>query len=322
MKSLLNFVFLLLCGGYFAQSFPPAAGQAGSTALSKDSSIFADWAVTAKIQRGLQDISMPALGPVTAGDDKNCTGKPITNGVVSLGDGGTAICTFNQAIYDGPGFDFAVFENSFDGFFLELAFVEVSSDGVNFFRFPAESLTDTSTQTGTFGNTDARLVHHLAGKYASGWGTPFDLSVLKNNPGLSVNAITHVKIIDVVGSINSAYCSRDKDGRKINDPWPTPFPQGGFDLDAIGVIHSSTVTTVSKQNLLELRIYPNPAAQGQNIHIQGSPSTAWHLLSMDGLELQRGTFSEINTAELAEGIYLLSIPELQIRKKLIIYSSR
>jgi len=51
--------------------------------------------------------------------------------IVSLGDSGVADVTFAGAIYNGPGADFAVFENGFlnatnDSLaFLELAFVEV-----------------------------------------------------------------------------------------------------------------------------------------------------------------------------------------------------
>ena len=55
---------------------------------------------------------------------------------------------------------------------------------------------------------------------------------------LDINNITHVKIIDVIGSINQSYASYDSQGNIINDPFPTPYETGGFDLDAIGVIHS------------------------------------------------------------------------------------
>ena len=69
---------------------------------------------------------------------------------VSLGDGGTVVLTFPQPIGDVPGPDFAVFENGFkafdNSFFLELAHVEVSSDGVNFYRFPSSSLTPSLSQ--------------------------------------------------------------------------------------------------------------------------------------------------------------------------------
>jgi hypothetical protein len=49
-----------------------------------------------------------------------------------------------------PGYDFAIFENGFPfgsgSFYLELAFVEVSSDGKHFVRFNAISNTDTTQQ--------------------------------------------------------------------------------------------------------------------------------------------------------------------------------
>lgn len=77
-----------------------------------------------------------ALGPAPA----------LTNDVVSLGDGGHALLTFDITISNGPGPDLAIFENTFlaggpTSAFTELSFVEVSSDGVNFARFPSHSLT-------------------------------------------------------------------------------------------------------------------------------------------------------------------------------------
>ena len=197
------------------------------------------WATGIEVVRGWQDISNPQFGLADFGTPQDALGPAQggTNwGVVSLGDGGVAILTFEKPIANGPGWDFAVFENSFDGRFLELAFVEVSSDGVNYQRFPAVSLTQTETQIATFGTLDPTYLYHLAGKYQAGYGTPFDLDQIKDvNPLVDVTRITHVRIVDVVGSLNEAYCSYDSQGNKINDPWPTPFGTGGFDLDAVGV---------------------------------------------------------------------------------------
>jgi hypothetical protein len=61
------------------------------------------------------------LGHTSYGDD-SCALGPADNNVVSLGDSGYAIVKFDIPISDGPGFDFAVFENAFDDEFLELAF--------------------------------------------------------------------------------------------------------------------------------------------------------------------------------------------------------
>lgn len=221
--------------------YPPAAGQAGSTAVRNDSTIIVGWATQCEVVRGPMNISSPEGGLASFGTPEAATGFAEGNpsGVVSLGDGGSATLTFGGVIYNGPGPDFAVFENSFSDTFLELAFVEVSSDGENFFRFPAISLTDTSRQVGSFGTLDPTKIHNLAGKYRAGFGTPFDLEDLRNIPGLDINAITHVKIVDVVGCIQCPYASRDSQGHLINDPWPTPFPSSGFDLDGVGVIHLS-----------------------------------------------------------------------------------
>ena len=217
--------------------FAPPAGVQGTTAIHKDSSIFVNWATSCEVELGTEDISNPQSPIVSTGDQLMAIGEP-GSGVVSLGDGGYAILSFENKIINGPGWDFAIFENAFSNNFLELAFVEVSSNGVDYFRFPATSLTQDTIQIGPFDDIqDAEKINNLAGKYRANYGTPFDLDELSEIENLDVNAISHVKLIDVVGSINDGYCSFDNLGNKINDPFPTPFPSSGFDLDAIGVIN-------------------------------------------------------------------------------------
>jgi hypothetical protein len=80
-------------------------------------------------------------------------------------------------------------------------------------------------------------LHNLAGKYRGEQGTPFDLGELPRDPKLDLGRITHVRIVDVVGSINPAWGSYDSEGRIIKDPFPTRFESGGFDLDAVGVMN-------------------------------------------------------------------------------------
>ncbi len=254
--------------GTWAQ-FAPPAGQPGSTAIYKDSSVFVNWASQCIVNRGLQDISDPGLGFASVGADSSGIGKAGTTGVVSLGDGGTAELRFPKPIVNGPGPDFAVFENAFDDHFLELAHVEVSSDGNSFFRFPSVSNTQTSTQVGGFDSLDARKVRNLAGKYRANYGVPFDLEELKGIAGLDLQNITMVRIIDVVGSINMAHGTYDSSGTLINDPWPTPFASGGFDLDAVGVINEGAISTLESQSLNPgARIYPNPWTFGQRLMLE------------------------------------------------------
>lgn|GEM_PF-189383 len=308
-KFSLALLFFLLSGILFGQAYAPPAGQAGTTAIYKDSSVFVNWATGSSINRGYQDISNTSLGFATVGDTTMATGKAESNGVVSLGDGGSVICTFAKPVMNGPGFDFAVFENSFDDVFLELAFVEVSSDGVNFFRFHAHSLTDTVTQTGSFGPSDATKINNLAGKYRGGYGTPFDLQELAGTGGLDINNVTHIKIIDVVGSINESYATRDFFHNKINDPWPTPFPSGGFDLDAIGVIHESSVVGIAESARREsFRVYPNPVGRGGDLRIE-NPAIPFliEILDVAGKCVLTTRNDLIQTEGLEEGLYFVRV---------------
>jgi hypothetical protein len=225
-----------------ADTYAPAAGQQGSTAIHMDDERIVAWATGAAVERGPMNISNPDAGNASYGTAGNAVGKASGNstGVVSLGDGGAALLTFDDAIRNGDGADFVVYENGFSDTFLELAFVEVSSDGDNFIRFDAVSLTEADTQKSGFEALDPADIHNFAGKYRQGYGTPFDLEELRGaSELLDVDAITHVRIVDVVGSIDDAYATYDALGNKVNDPWSTPFGSSGFDLDAVGVIHQA-----------------------------------------------------------------------------------
>src|SRR5690554_3597778 len=227
-----------------AQPYAPAAEQEGSTAVRFDDPSIVAWAIGAEIIRGYINIEdttamYDGSNKTTFGTVEDAIGPSVgstTQHVVSLGDSGVAILTFAKPIMNGPGYDFAVFENGLSDDFLELAHVEVSSDGINFVRFPSHSLTQTETPVGGFGALDATHLYNLAGKYKGGFGTPFDLEELKDSANLNVNKITHVKVVDVIGSIGSEG-SLDSYGNKIHDQFPTPFASGGFDLDAVGVIN-------------------------------------------------------------------------------------
>ncbi|NQV52593.1 MAG: T9SS C-terminal target domain-containing protein [Flavobacteriales bacterium] len=228
--------------GFAQGSFAPQAGELGSTAIPKDSACFRDWAISCSVERGLRQAGVLDSGYANAGVAVYATGPADAPLTVSLGDSGVATLMFSAPFYDGEGPDFAVFENGFgtgSDAFLELAFVEVSSDGEHFVRFPAFSEIPTTTQKASFENTDATLVHNLAGKYIAHHGVPFDLSELPNTTVLDKQRITHVRIVDVIGSIDAAYATYDSQGGLINDPWPTNFGPGGFDLDAVGIINSS-----------------------------------------------------------------------------------
>lgn len=246
-KNIIRILIAFLSTGLSSQltlaQFAPAAGQPGTTALRADSSCFINWASHCHVQRGLKQINLPDSGYASVGTAQSAIGQASTNGVVSLGDGGIATLTFDPPITDGNGFDFAIFENTFLDSFLELAFVEVSTDSLSWARFPNESLTQNKVQTAAFGFTQPTKIHNLAGKYRHPYGTPFDLKDLAMMSNIRTNEIRYVRIVDVVGSIDTLYAQRDSKNRIINDPWPTPFASSGFDLDAVGVINQATANS-------------------------------------------------------------------------------
>ncbi len=307
MKSLKNSILILLVFVTMMAhaQFPPPAGQIGSTAIHADSLIFTDWASQCSVDRGYFDISDTTLGLVYFGEDNYGTGK-ADNAVVSLGDGGVATLRFITPVANGDGYDFAVFENSFSDDFLELGHVEVSSNGIDFFRFESTSLTSTDEQVATFGTVDATMINNLAGKYSALWGTPFDLQELSDITELNIDSITVIRIIDAVGSIDSEYATYDFHGNIINDPWPTPFETSGFDLDAVGVINNRNNTSVDETNTTVVRIFPNPAAN--IIRIQSlKPVSNVIITNLCGERVYEGHSSVVNVSYLQSGLYIITI---------------
>lgn len=173
-----------------------------------------------------------ALGDLTAAQ--------IAAGV----DPGEITLTFSRPITNGAGADLAVFENAFvasGAWFAELGYVEVSSDGVHFARFPSVSLnTEADLLTGfgrDFALIDRSNVHNLAGVHQTNQGTLFDLDDLLGDAlvqgGLvNLGAIGFVRVVDVPGDGSF----RDSLGNPILDAWVT-VGNGGIDLDAIAALH-------------------------------------------------------------------------------------
>ncbi|MGB2861876.1 MAG: DUF4465 domain-containing protein [Sedimentisphaerales bacterium] len=206
-----------------------------------------------------------ALGPAT-GDRLD---------IVSLGDlsrqqvdqgmpPGRITLSFDEPIRQQDGYDFVVFENGFTSdaswatgsvagqMFAELGYVEVSTNGIDFARFPTVSLA--SEPVGSYGTIEISNVYNLAGKHPNGTGTPFDLQEITGDPNVvsglvDINDIRYVRIVDIPGSgdfYDEAVTHIDpatrpawgyySNNHPIYDAWPT-FGSGGVDLEAVGVLH-------------------------------------------------------------------------------------
>ena len=191
---------------------------------------------------GAPDGAFASLGDLSA--------KEIENGMPP----GKITLSFATAITDGIGWDFTVFENAsefFEGPFVfgELAFVEVSSNGVHFSRFPNTSLnvepgegtpdTELITSVGrNFAGLNTTNINNLAGIHPLRFGTSFDLSALISNDkvlagDVDITSIQFVRLIDIPGD-GSRF---DSQGRPVLDAWPTSGGVAGIDVDAIGARH-------------------------------------------------------------------------------------
>ena len=318
MRKILVILMVVMPVALWAQ-FAPAQDKPGTTAMHADSSAFVAWATGCVAEPGPMNIANPSAGLAGQGwPQENVIGAPQgTMGVTCLGDGGRATVTFASPICNRPGPDFAVFENGFanaqntDMWFLELGFVEVSSDGENFFRFPAISMVQTETQVGGMGCIDPAQIHNLASKYGAMYGTPFDLDEVPDDPLLDKNNITHVRIIDVIGNIDPEYCTYDSQGHPVNDPWPTPFASCGMDLDAVGVIHDVAHTPglgIADNEMESISVYPNPAHDYIRVETQSMTSVQTiDLYNVTGQKVLSSNEKEINVSGLEPGVYFVRI---------------
>ena len=313
-------VFYLLSAfplGLFAQ-FDGIVGTAGCKAIHCEDFRIVEWAINCEIIRGYLDISKPQNEFVSYGTENDVIGK-VEDGntmkAISLGDSGVAIITFQTPIVNGSGYDFVVFENALNDSFLELAFVEVSSDGVHYFRFPATSNTPTDKQVGSNGTVDATLINNLAGKYKVGWGTPFDLEELEDAENLDKNNIRYVKLIDVIGSINPLYASFDASGNIVNDPYPTSFASGGFDLTGVGVINNKNNVSVSEHEKLFVSVYPNPCRDFVYIHAKDCNLLLYNSLGQK-LHQQQVTENvfQLDMNNYPEGVYFIHLQNDRSKK--------
>ena len=214
-------------------------GARADTALGWHPNVVATWASSVvSATRGPIDIANPG-GPLASfGTNATALSPPHNDNfdVFSLGDGGQITLSFANGFGDGPGDDFAVFENGFfapGGMFTELAFVEVSSNGSDFARFPSASLRATPVESQQ--GVDPAQYQQLAGNHPLHRGTGFDLADLAGNPlviggQVELDDIRQVRLVDVIGNGSTL----DAAGRPVYDPYPTAYASGGFDLDAVG----------------------------------------------------------------------------------------
>jgi hypothetical protein len=178
---------------------------------------------------------------------------------LSLGVNGSVTLGFDVVIKDDTGPDFIVFENAFsyvttpEIIFGELAWVEVSTDGVNFARFPCESstqqpipayqgfhkenVTNCAGVHPVFANVDDNDIDPFNPSLAG--GDSFDLADLEHHDlvqtgVIDLQQINYVRLVDIHGDGSHI----DSVGNPLFDP--TGGMINGADIDAVAVLHYST----------------------------------------------------------------------------------
>ncbi|RKY26200.1 MAG: hypothetical protein DRP79_05350 [Planctomycetota bacterium] len=200
----------------------------------------------------------------------------------TLGNGGSIKLGFSdeKRVFNGAGPDFIVFENPFQIldteppydplglYFAELMFVEVSTDGEVFARFPMLTTNTEPIHADETDGLDAAQYSGFAGIHpvyanvdsnsidpfdpAVAGGDAFDLSDLSDHPNVTsglvdLNDIRWVRLVDITGDGSVL----DSEGNPIFDAYQyegDPIAINGADVDALSVI-----------NGLEGAVIPEPA---------------------------------------------------------------
>ncbi|MBL8738749.1 MAG: hypothetical protein JNL12_20135 [Planctomycetes bacterium] len=197
-------------------------------------------------------------------DPTQALGAPLgATHVHSLGIGGALTLEFTPPIVDRPGADLMVAENPFrlagneTNTFAEVAFVEVSSNGVDFVRFPARYFGAPSSP-GAFGTMPVGAYANLAGQtpmlatspgadpldLVEAGGDAFDLGDLLGESlvvaGLvDLQAVRYVRLVDVPSGAVS-----DSVGATIFDAG-----SGSADIDAVTAVHQQGPIVGSPPNV-------------------------------------------------------------------------
>jgi hypothetical protein len=180
--------------------------------------------------------SMPAIveGPPYGGG----TSHGGTD-VVSLGGGGSIVVSFApNAIVDGPGPDFIVFENPFwvggnsSDVYTEPGEVSVSDDGVTWQTFPCNPAPDPRSPHGTgvappYGGCAG---WHVVLSSPTGGISPLDPAAAGGDAfDLSAIGVTHARYVRVVDRTNED-CPETGSRPDTN----------GFDLDAVAIVNAES----------------------------------------------------------------------------------
>jgi len=244
MYKIIALILVLTVGGAIAaQAQFVDSGQLNPEFSRTDGTLVA-WAsqVVASV-RGPQNYLDLAAGLASYGVETDILGAAGTP--FSLGDGGSVTVAFDVEIANGAGPDLVVFENGFvwNGVYMELGFVEVSSNGTDFARLP--SICRQDSVVGPWDTSDPALFYNLAGNYVGGTGFDLQDLVVAGEPlvlsgAVDLQHIVFVRVVDVIGDL-TGNATQDYFGHPVADPYPSSGAGSGMDVTGIAVINTGAV---------------------------------------------------------------------------------
>jgi len=184
---------------------------------------------------GFGAAAMPGIvegPPVGGGSERGSTD------VVSLGSGGSIVVSFEpNAIVDGPGPDFIVFENPFwiggntDDIYAEPGEVSVSDDGATWTTFPCTPTFSAAASDGT----GTEPPYGACGGWQVVYSTPTNgISPLDpaaaggNTFDLADIGVTHARYVRIV----------DRTSEECPETGADKPTTNGFDLDAVAIVNA------------------------------------------------------------------------------------
>jgi hypothetical protein len=216
----------------------PARGDAGYPVGDGAIALAADRFVTAVVSftptecTGFGASAMPGIvegPPVGGGSDHGSTD------VVSLGSGGSIVVSFApNAIVDGPGPDFIVFENPFwiggnpNDVYAEPGEVSVSDDGTTWTPFACSPTPDAQSATGVSPPYGSCAGWHVVYSAPGNGISPVDPSVAGGDAfDLASIGVAHARYVRIA----------DRTHEDCPDAGPKPNTNG-FDLDAVSIVNA------------------------------------------------------------------------------------
>ena len=93
----------------------------------------------------------------------------------------------------------------------------------------------------------------------------------------------------------------------INDPYPTDFAAGGFDLDAVAVFDDSKKLSIEDLQSEQFHVFPNPASRHETLNVGVRNFEKLEIINLVGQVVFNGKSNHIPLYQFAPGYYTIHV---------------